>query len=227
MLVIQMRQKEKFWWDAFGVVVFLGEEQGNEIMRGLRWWVTRQPKGQPDSQPDSGVAGRQAGRSEAAGISPASSQPVYSSRPPSSFPRRRRRDGEIAATDDHSISPPPTPIMKLITATLLSALSCYTELAAAATGRVITLDPSLSSHEHSTTQQDTLSPETARLVIAQRAGLEDYHVDKALNEKEINAINAHGLQTSRLSKDNTERVFILAFVDEEDAEGMPGQHFLS
>jgi len=75
-----MRQKEKFWWDAFGVVVFLGEEQGNEIMRGLRWWVTRQPKGQPKGQPDSGVAGRR----EAAGISPASSQPVYSSRPPSS-----------------------------------------------------------------------------------------------------------------------------------------------
>ena len=70
MLVVQMRQKEKFRWDAFGVVVFLGEEQGNEIMRGLRWWVTRQPKGQPDS----GVAGRQAGRSEAAGISPASRQ---------------------------------------------------------------------------------------------------------------------------------------------------------
>ena len=109
--------------------------------------------------------------------------------------------------------------MKLITATLLSALSCYTELAAAATGRVITLDPSLSSHEQSTTQQDTLSPETARLVLAQRAGLEDYHVDKPLNEEEINAINAHGLQTSWLSKDNTERVFVLAFVDDEDAEG--------
>ena len=108
--------------------------------------------------------------------------------------------------------------MKLITGTLLSALSCYTDLAAAATGRVITLDPSLSSHEHSTTQQDTLSPEIARLVIAQRAGLEDYHVGKALNDEEINAINAHGLQTSRLSKDNNERVLILAFVDEEDAE---------
>lgn len=49
--------------------------------------------------------------------------------------------------------------------------------------------------------------------------MEDYHVDKPLNEEEINAINAHGLQTSRLSKDNTERVFVLAFVDDEDAEG--------
>jgi len=147
-------------------------------------------------------------------------------RPPSSSKAAKARS-IVVDTDDHSISPPPPPIMKLITATLLSALSCYTELAAAATGRVITLDPSLSSHEHSSTHQDTLSPETARLVIAQRAGLEDYHVDKALNEKEINAINAHGLQTSRLSKDNTERVFILAFVDEEDAEGMLGQRYVS
>ena len=112
--------------------------------------------------------------------------------------------------------------MKLITATLLSALSCYTELAAAATGRVITLDPSLSSHEHLSNQHDTLSPETARLVIAQRAGLEDYHVEKALDKEEINAINAHGLQTSSLSKDNTDRVFILAFVDDEESEGMLG-----
>jgi hypothetical protein len=112
--------------------------------------------------------------------------------------------------------------MKLITAALLSALSCYTELAAAATGRVITLDPSLSSLQQSFTQQDTLSPETARLVIAQRAGLEDFHVEKALDKEEIDAINAHGLQTSRLSKANTERVFILAFVDDEDSEGMLG-----
>jgi len=93
--------------------------------------------------------------------------------------------------------------MKLTTATLLSALTCYTELAAAAaTGRVITLDPSLSSHKHSSTHQ-------------------------ALDEEKINAINAHGLQTSRLSKDNTERVFILAFVDEEDAEGTLGQYSMS
>ena len=151
----------------------------------------------------------------------AEEKPGYSCSSPSSS---QGGEGEIdAATDDHSISPPPPPIMKLITATLLSALSCYTELAAAATGRVITLDPSLSSHDHASTQRDTLSPETARLVIAQRAGLEDYHVDKALSENEINAINAHGLQTSRLSKDNNERVLILAFVDEEDAEGMLGQ----
>lgn len=35
-MVVRMRQKEKLWWYSFGVVVFLGED-GNEIMRGLRW----------------------------------------------------------------------------------------------------------------------------------------------------------------------------------------------
>lgn len=110
--------------------------------------------------------------------------------------------------------------MKLITATLLSALSCYTELAAAATGHVLTLDPSLSSHKQSSTKQHTLDPEIARLVIAQRGGLEDYHVEKALSEEEINALNAYGLQTPMVSadKDDSKRVFILAFVDESDAE---------
>ena len=110
--------------------------------------------------------------------------------------------------------------MKLITATLLSALSCYTELAAAATGHVLTLDPSLSSHKQSSTKQHTLDPETARLVIAQRGGLEDYHVEKALSEEEINALNAYGLQTPMVSadKDDSKRVFILAFVDESDAK---------
>lgn len=35
-LVVRMRQREKFWWYALGLVVFPGEEQANEIMRGLR-----------------------------------------------------------------------------------------------------------------------------------------------------------------------------------------------
>jgi hypothetical protein len=127
------------------------------------------------------------------------------------------RDTEIRS--GYCISP--TAIMKLITAALLSAVSCYTELAAAATGHVLTLDPSLSSHEQSNSQhQAALSPETARLVIAQRAGLEDYHVEKALSEEEINAINAHGSQASILGKDDGRRVFILAFVEDGVAESM-------
>lgn len=109
--------------------------------------------------------------------------------------------------------------MKLITAALLSALSCYTELAAAATGHVLTLNP---SHDQTPSDSRALSPETARLVIAQRAGVEDYHVEKTLSEEEIKAINDYGLQSHMLSadKDAAKRVFILAFVDEAVAESM-------
>ena len=83
--VVRMRQKEKSWW------CFLVRK---EIMRGLRWWARRQP-----SEPtlDGTVVSRDGGvasRSEAAGTSPAFGL-RYSSRPPSSLPRRPRRDGEI------------------------------------------------------------------------------------------------------------------------------------
>lgn len=109
--------------------------------------------------------------------------------------------------------------MKLITAALVSAVSCYTELAAAATGHVLTLNP---SRDQPSSSDRALSPETARLVIAQRAGVEDYHVEKALSEEEINAVNDYGVQTPMLSaqKEDEKRTFILAFVDETVAESM-------
>ncbi|KAM0712193.1 hypothetical protein Q7P37_011287 [Cladosporium fusiforme] len=110
--------------------------------------------------------------------------------------------------------------MKLISAALLSALSCYTELAAAATGYVLTVDHP--QHQPSTDRQ-TLSPETARLVLAQRAGVEDYHLEKALSEEEIEAINEYGLKAPFMSsneKRNNKRVFILAFGDEAAAEAL-------
>jgi len=119
--------------------------------------------------------------------------------------------------------------MKFITAALLSAVSCYTELAAAATGHVLTLDPSLSSQYHPDNERRTLSRETARVVIAQRAGVENYHVGKSLSDDEIEAINDYGLQTHMLSASKEDaRTFILAFVDEDEAEGemglLPDEH---
>lgn len=109
--------------------------------------------------------------------------------------------------------------MRYISAALLSALSCYTELAAAATGYVITVDH---PHHQSSSNQQALSPETARLVLAQRAGVEDYHLEKSLSEREIEAINDYGYKAPFMSSNekNNKRVFILAFGDEADAEGM-------
>jgi len=111
--------------------------------------------------------------------------------------------------------------MKLITATLLSALSCYTELAAAAAGHVLTLDPSPSSRDQPSDERRTLSREAARLVIAQRAGVENYHVEKALSEDEMNAINDYGLQRHMLGANKEDApTFILAFVEESVAESL-------
>jgi hypothetical protein len=102
-------------------------------------------------------------------------------------------------------------------------------LAAAATGHVLTLDPSLSSQHHPDNERRTLSRETARVVIAQRAGVENYHVGKSLSDDEIEAINDYGLQTHMLSASKEDaRTFILAFVDEDEAEGemglLPNEH---
>jgi hypothetical protein len=132
---------------------------------------------------------------------------------PSSTRRRRfryRDPLDISAT---------TAIMKLITAALLSAVTCYTELAAAATGHVLTSlsTPRQLAHYK---RHTTLSPETARLVIAQRAGSEDYHVEKALSEEETNAINAYGSEASMRYKGDGKHIFVLAFVEESEAEGI-------
>lgn len=112
--------------------------------------------------------------------------------------------------------------MKLITAALLSALSCYTELVAAATGYVLTHNPSTSPQDQPSHQRRTLSPETARLVLAQRAGVEDYHIEKALTSEEIEAINEYGYSTHLFHEDRYDhaRLFVLTFAEEGDAEGM-------
>ena len=78
----------------------------NEMMRGLRWWVMRQPQVEGTDRQTVAWRSRLPGKSEAAGISPASSVQL-----PTSIiiiSRRRRRDREID-TDDRSIYPPTLP----------------------------------------------------------------------------------------------------------------------
>jgi hypothetical protein len=137
--------------------------------------------------------------------------------------RQRHHQGGEGELDrsGYSTSPPPnTAIMKFITAALLSAVSCYTELAAAATGHILTLDPSLSSQHHPSNERRTLSRETARIVIAQRTGVENYHTGKGLSDDEIEAINDYGLSTHMLSASKEDaRTFILAFAGEDEVEG--------
>lgn len=106
--------------------------------------------------------------------------------------------------------------MKLTASTLVAAL---TGLAAAATtGNVYTYDPSTAA---STTERRTLSPDTARLVLAQRAGVEEYHIDGALSEKEIDAINTYGSKTPLFGQDERIRkAFILLEGDTQESDGV-------
>lgn len=140
---------------------------------------------------------------------------------PPTYSQHHHREAVVRASSRDSYFTCTTIAMKLITAALLSALSCYTELAAAATGHVLTFNPSTSPQDQTSNERRTLSPATARLVLAQRAGVEDYHVEKALSEEEIEAVNDFGYKTSLLGshEHESERKFVLAFVDESEAEG--------
>jgi len=107
--------------------------------------------------------------------------------------------------------------MKLTTGVLASALGCCTQLAVAATGHVYTFDPSASSQN---VVKSRLDPATARLVLAHRAGVMDYHVETALRENEIEQINTLGSKAPLFGgKDKQRRVFLLALDNAGASEG--------
>lgn len=111
-----------------------------------------------------------------------------------------------------------SPAMKLTTGVLASALGCCAHLAAAASGRVYTYDPVTSSSREAVRSE--LDPATARLVLAHRAGVEDYHIETALREDEIEQINKLGSKTPLFGgKDRLRKLFILALDDAEGSEG--------
>lgn len=110
--------------------------------------------------------------------------------------------------------------MKLTTGVLASAIGCCAHLAAAATGHVYTYDPPTSASSRDVVRS-RLDPATARLVLAHRAGVEDYHVETALREDEIEQINALGSKVPLFGgKDRLRKLFILALDNGEGSEGM-------
>ncbi|KAK5113064.1 hypothetical protein LTR62_003643 [Meristemomyces frigidus] len=83
--------------------------------------------------------------------------------------------------------------MRVTSSILISALCCTVRLASA--GQVYVYD---ASHSHTTDTPPTshiLSPAAARLVLAQRAGVEDYHSADLNGEGVLNAINDFGRRT--------------------------------
>jgi hypothetical protein len=104
--------------------------------------------------------------------------------------------------------------MKLTTFPLVAALSGLA--AAASTGNVYIHDPSTST---SATERRTLTPTTARLVLAQRVGAEDYHIDGSPSEEEVDAINTYGSKTPLFGQDERQRRAFLLLVGEAESEG--------
>lgn len=103
--------------------------------------------------------------------------------------------------------------MRLPHSLLISALCCTAQLASAV--QVYTFDPESQSlpRGDADSRSRTLTPSDARLVLAQRAGVEDYHLDALLSPGGIDAINEFGLREEVFGEDNARRKSYVVLVD--------------
>lgn len=81
--------------------------------------------------------------------------------------------------------------MKVSTSALISGLCWTAQLVSAQVANIYTYDPQSPPRPH----PRNLSPAAARLVLAQRAGVEDFHRADLDQEDVIAAINDYGLRT--------------------------------
>lgn len=88
--------------------------------------------------------------------------------------------------------------MKLTTSAALSALCWTARLVSAGTGHVYIYNPHSSDKQ---AESRSLSPDLARIVFAQRAGVEDYHGANVHDSEVIDAINDFGTRASLLRED--------------------------
>ncbi|KAF2772084.1 hypothetical protein EJ03DRAFT_380878 [Teratosphaeria nubilosa] len=98
--------------------------------------------------------------------------------------------------------------MKNTVSAAIAALSWSVRLAAAVTSNVYILDPQHKSPD----TPPALSPKAARLVLAQRAGVEGYHEDDIRDQDVIDAINTYGVRTP-IFGERDERKHVIVFVD--------------
>lgn len=83
--------------------------------------------------------------------------------------------------------------MKSATNVLISALCWSAQLAAATTGYIYTYDPNEAPRPEALSRR--LSPVAARLLLAQRAGVEEYHSADLASKDVVQAINDFGRRT--------------------------------
>jgi hypothetical protein len=80
--------------------------------------------------------------------------------------------------------------MKLSWGLVLSSLYCAASASSESiNGHVYVYDPSVKSNH---TPQKPITPETARLILAQRLGLSRYHSIKSVNEENVQLLRQYG-----------------------------------
>lgn len=123
----------------------------------------------------------------------------------------------------HASRPSPSATMKLSYGAILSLLYC--SAAASSAGHVFIYDPLAQQPEHREAQ--SVSPEAARLILAQRLGVSRYHSIKHANSELINQINTYGGRPQQFFRDSkvaegTTDAHVLVWI--EDVEDITGGH---
>ncbi|KAK5124231.1 hypothetical protein LTR85_001934 [Meristemomyces frigidus] len=108
--------------------------------------------------------------------------------------------------------------MKLTSTAALSALCWTARLASAATGHVYIIDPSHTEPRRPDGEAQSLQPIPARLVLAQRAGVEDYHSADLGNADVIDAINDFGVRTPLFGPQGKRRKAMILVEGVQDPE---------
>ena len=107
-------------------------------------------------------------------------------------------------------------MMRLVQSILLPALCCVSQAAASAAGNVYIYD---GPKRHISDERRTLSPTAARVVLAQRAGVEEYHSADLRHGESMQAINDFGSRSQMLGLGDEERqqfIFLVEVPDEYD-----------
>jgi len=103
-------------------------------------------------------------------------------------------------------TPQPLATMRLTSGAALAATCC--SIATASTVRVYTHDPNWQP-----AAAGQLSPIEARLVLAQRAGVEDYHEADLSRDGVLDAINAYGVRRSVFPSADSQATRAFIFFD--------------
>lgn len=112
--------------------------------------------------------------------------------------------------------------MKLSGGVLLTSLTSYAAATAATVGHVFVFDPV--RHYVAPEQAPSVSPETARLILAHRLGVSQYHSIEDAEDKElITYLNQFGGRQELFVDDRTqERSYAHALVWIEDVDDIGG-----